>query len=159
MNRASRGKRGTNRRGSGGLLRRSGRDRRGWRGGFGGRYGGRLFRDDGGLGLGGLFRGLFGGGRTRYFARFGSGRLCLCLWLGGFLVLLERLFLIGGRAVRARGMFFAEQAAQVQNHVVFERAGVRLLIGDAKFGEPVQQFVRFHFQLPRQLIDSNLLHR
>ncbi len=53
----------------------------------------------------------------------------------------------------------AVQAAQLDGHVFIDRAGVRLLFGDAQFREPVQDFVSLHFQLPRQLVDSNLLHR
>jgi hypothetical protein len=34
-----------------------------------------------------------------------------------------------------------------------------LFFRDAQFGEPLQYFVSFDFQLPRQLVDSNLLHR
>jgi len=36
---------------------------------------------------------------------------------------------------------------------------VRLFFLHAQFGEPVQNFVSFDFQLPRQLVDPNLLHR
>ena len=51
------------------------------------------------------------------------------------------------------------QPAQLDGHVFVDGAGVRLLFGDAQFGEPVQDFVSLDFQLPRQLVDSNLLHR
>jgi len=36
---------------------------------------------------------------------------------------------------------------------------VGLLFGDPEIGEQVQNLVGLDFQLPRQLIDSNLLHR
>jgi hypothetical protein len=36
---------------------------------------------------------------------------------------------------------------------------MRLLFLDAQFREPIEDFVSLHFQLPRQLIDPNLLHR
>jgi hypothetical protein len=36
---------------------------------------------------------------------------------------------------------------------------MRLLLADAKLGEPVEYFVSLHFQLSRQLVDPNLLHR
>ena len=35
---------------------------------------------------------------------------------------------------------------------------MRLLFRDAQFGEPLQNFMSFNFQLPCQLIDANLLH-
>src|ERR1035437_3463214 len=36
---------------------------------------------------------------------------------------------------------------------------MRLFFRDAQFGEPLQYFVSLDFQLPRQLVDTNLLHR
>jgi hypothetical protein len=36
---------------------------------------------------------------------------------------------------------------------------MRLLFGDAEFRKAVQDFVGLDFQLSRQLVDSNLLHR
>jgi hypothetical protein len=51
------------------------------------------------------------------------------------------------------------QAAQLDGYVFIDRAGVRLLFGDAQLREPVEDFMSFHFQLPRQLVDTNLLHR
>src|SRR5450759_290215 len=36
---------------------------------------------------------------------------------------------------------------------------MRLFFRDAQFGEPLQYFVSLDFQLPRQLVYSNLLHR
>jgi hypothetical protein len=50
-------------------------------------------------------------------------------------------------------------AAQLENHVVVERAGMRLFVGDAEFGKTLQYFVSFHFQLSRQLVNSDLSHR
>jgi hypothetical protein len=50
-------------------------------------------------------------------------------------------------------------AAQFADYVVFQRTGVRLFIGDAEFGELLQYFVSFDFQLPRQLVNSDLSHR
>ena len=51
------------------------------------------------------------------------------------------------------------EAAQPDGHVLIDGAGVRLLFGDAEFGEALQYFVGLDFQLPRQLVDPNLLHR
>lgn len=38
-------------------------------------------------------------------------------------------------------------------------AGVRLFFGDAEFREQVQYLVGLNFQLPRQLVNSDLSHR
>jgi hypothetical protein len=53
----------------------------------------------------------------------------------------------------------AIQSPQLDRDVLIDRAGVRLLLADAQFGEPVQDLVSFHFQLPGQLVNPNLLHR
>jgi hypothetical protein len=50
-------------------------------------------------------------------------------------------------------------AAQLKHYVVVQRAGVRLFIRDAQFGELLQYFVSLNFQLPRQLVNSDLSHR
>ena len=57
------------------------------------------------------------------------------------------------------GHVVSVQPAQLDGDVFIDGAGVRLLLGDAQFGEPVQNFVSLDFQLPRQLVDPNLLHR
>jgi hypothetical protein len=51
------------------------------------------------------------------------------------------------------------QTAQLDRHVFIDGAGVRLLLSDAQFEEPIQYFVSLDFQFPRQLVDANLLHR
>jgi hypothetical protein len=51
------------------------------------------------------------------------------------------------------------EAAKPYRRVFVDRAGVRLLFRDAHFGEPLQDLVSLDFQLSRQLVDSNLLHR
>jgi hypothetical protein len=50
-------------------------------------------------------------------------------------------------------------AAKLDRHVFIDGAGVRLLFSDAKPGEQVQYFMGLHFQLPRQLVNSDLSHR
>ena len=52
-----------------------------------------------------------------------------------------------------------EDTAQAHRYVFVDRAGMGLLFGDPQFGEPVKDFVRLDFQLPRQLINANLLHK
>jgi hypothetical protein len=51
------------------------------------------------------------------------------------------------------------QPAQLDGDVLVDRAGVRLLLGYAQFGEPIENLVSLNFQLTRQLIDANLSHR
>jgi hypothetical protein len=49
--------------------------------------------------------------------------------------------------------------AKLDDGFFVDGAGVRLLFGDAKLGEQVQYFVGLDFQLPRQLVNSDLSHR
>jgi len=51
------------------------------------------------------------------------------------------------------------QPAQSDRHVFVDGAGVRFLLDDSQFREPIQNLVSLDFQLSRQLVDSNLLHR
>jgi hypothetical protein len=62
----------------------------------------------------------------------------------------------GGGGNRA---FLSVIAAQLEDDVVVKGAGVRFLVRDAEFGEPLQYFVSFDFQLSRQLVNSDLSHR
>jgi len=120
----------------------------------------------------------FSGCRRRLFARrgfvLGGGR-----GVGGFrfdCALRLRLSIRNGRRLRRRGnpvlrrifmfaggcrarILVSVVAAQLEDHVVLKRTGVRLFVGDAEFGEPLQYFVSFNFQLPRQLVNSDLSHR
>jgi len=60
-----------------------------------------------------------------------------------------------------RGRLFrvsAEMVAHQNRLVLFERTGVRLLLGDPDFGEHVENRLAFHFQLACQIVDSNLTH-
>jgi hypothetical protein len=60
---------------------------------------------------------------------------------------------------RQRGMRFATVVpAQLIGFVFVDRARVSDLFGNAKFVQLVDDLARLHFQLPRQLIDSNLTH-
>jgi hypothetical protein len=49
-------------------------------------------------------------------------------------------------------------AAEIQHHVVVERTGVGLLIGDAQFRQQLQNDVRLDFEFPSQLVDANFTH-
>ena len=42
--------------------------------------------------------------------------------------------------------------------MVFQRTGVRLLLGDAYFRKYIEDRFAFYFQLPGQIVDSNLTH-
>jgi hypothetical protein len=42
--------------------------------------------------------------------------------------------------------------------MVFKRAGMRLLLGDAHFGQHIEDCFAFYFQLSRQIVNSNLTH-
>ena len=42
--------------------------------------------------------------------------------------------------------------------MVFQRTGVRLFFGDAHFRKYVENRFAFYFQLPGQIVDSNLTH-
>jgi len=70
---------------------------------------------------------------------------------------LGRGFVLGGGG--RLGILMPVVAAQLVHYVVVQRAGVRLFIRDAQFGELLQYFVSLNFQLPRQLVNSDLSHR
>jgi len=61
-----------------------------------------------------------------------------------------------GRSVRLAG------SAEVDPHffrfVVFERAGMSFLLGDADFGKHIENRFALDFQFPGQIVDSNLTH-
>jgi hypothetical protein len=69
----------------------------------------------------------------------------------------------GGVAASRRGggpgSVATVMAAKLNGRVFVDGTGVRLFFGDAKLGEEVQYLVGLHFQLPRQLINSDLSHR
>jgi hypothetical protein len=110
--------------------------------------------------------GLFGGS-LRHGRRFGL-RLRGYPFFSGRRGLLGHRFPIFSRLL-AGGRFFNSglgtrcvepvQPPELHRHVFINRAGVRLLLRDAELGKPLQYFVGFHFQLPRQLVDTNLFHR
>jgi hypothetical protein len=52
-----------------------------------------------------------------------------------------------------------EAVTQGERHVFVDRAGMRFLLLHAQLREHVENNARFHFQFPRQLIDSNFFHR
>jgi hypothetical protein len=52
----------------------------------------------------------------------------------------------------------AEMGANFLGFVLFERTGVRFLLGDTDFSQHIENRFAFDFQLPGQIIDSNLTH-
>ena len=47
----------------------------------------------------------------------------------------------------------------LQNHIVFQRTGVGLLLLDPELGQQVKDYVGLDFKLPGQLIDANFTHK
>jgi len=67
----------------------------------------------------------------------------------------------GARSFRGCGGFFrvsAEIFADQHRFVLFDGAGVRLLLGYSDLGERVKNRFALNFQLSRQVVDSNLAH-
>jgi hypothetical protein len=57
------------------------------------------------------------------------------------------------------GNLMTEEAAQFEGDIFVDRAGVGFLLCHAQFGKLVQDLVCLDFQLPSQLINTNLLHK
>jgi len=51
-----------------------------------------------------------------------------------------------------------EMRSDLFGFVLFQRTGMRLLLGDPDFGEHIENGFAFYFQLPGQIVDSNLTH-
>ena len=52
----------------------------------------------------------------------------------------------------------AKVGADLLRLVLFQRAGMRLLLGDADFGQHIENRLALDFQFSRQIVDSNLTH-
>ena len=57
------------------------------------------------------------------------------------------------------GHIMAVVPPQLQRYILVNLAGVRLFLGNAQFREQLQNLVSLHFQLPRQLVNTNLSHK
>jgi hypothetical protein len=61
-----------------------------------------------------------------------------------------------------RRLFHRRLASEAPPHydhlIVFERTGMRLLLGDAQFREHLEDRAGFNFQFPSQLVDANFAH-
>jgi len=64
----------------------------------------------------------------------------------------------GGRLGRLPD-FEAEVLPYLVDEIIVQRAGMGELLENSHLRERFDNFFRFHFELPRQLIDSNLLHK
>ncbi len=67
----------------------------------------------------------------------------------------------GTRRPGRRGLCLSS-SAEVSPHffcfVFFDRTGMRLLLGDADYYQDIENRSTFNFQLPGQIVDSNLTH-
>jgi hypothetical protein len=52
----------------------------------------------------------------------------------------------------------AQIGSQLLRFMLFHGTGVRLLLSDAYFGKCVENRFAFNFQLPGQIVNSNLAH-
>jgi hypothetical protein len=71
-----------------------------------------------------------------------------------------RLGTAGARGFRRRGTFprCAEVRSNFFSFVVFQGTGMRLFLGDPNFRQHVENGFAFDFQLPGQIVNSNLAH-
>src|SRR5581483_8800110 len=65
------------------------------------------------------------------------------------------LFVTDFMPARAIG---AKVSANQFRNVVIQRAGVRLLVRDSKLREQVENLLRLHLELSRQLVNADFLH-
>jgi hypothetical protein len=64
----------------------------------------------------------------------------------------------GGPAGSLRSAAGAEAGTDLVRFMVFERTGMALLLGDSNFRKYIENRFTFDFQLPCQIVDSNLAH-
>jgi hypothetical protein len=85
---------------------------------------------------------------------FAAGMMCFAI---GALRSVPSVFGAGPLArwsVRSKKPF-----AKLKRDIFIYRAGVRFLLLHAQFGQHFDDHARFYFKLPRQLVDSDFLHR
>jgi hypothetical protein len=71
----------------------------------------------------------------------------------------RRGFFVARNGGRGRAACLAVYALPyLQRYVVVERAGVRLLVGNAQLGQRLEDHVGLYFELAGQLIDANFTH-
>jgi len=74
---------------------------------------------------------------------------------------LVRFAASGTRASGGSGLRFGacpKMGPHFLRFMVFKRTGMRLLLGDTDFRENVENSFTFDFQLPSQIVNSNLAH-
>jgi hypothetical protein len=94
-----------------------------------------------------LKTGRLGGGDPRSFCHF--RRRVLRSFLGGRPIL---------RCV-SRSVLTRNPPPDLQGHVVVQRAGMCFFVANTEFWQQIKNYVGFHFQLTRQLVNANLTHR
>jgi hypothetical protein len=81
---------------------------------------------------------------------------------GVVMILFLTILACGARAIPAAGKrrmgFTLVIPAQLIGLILVDRTGVGDFLGNAELMQLVDDLARLHFQLPRQLIDSNLTH-
>ncbi len=100
------------------------------------------------------------GGRLRSFCyRFMLGSGGRARRLGGsFGHVLDRGFRFHRGGARRPVRFLGQPALDLYGDRFIDRAGVGFLFNDAQAGEHVEDHVRFHLELARQLVNSNFDH-
>ena len=124
---------------------------------------------DGGARLVERFRGLFGRrfrlDRGHFGPRFGLHSLprrCIVLDRRGrlFRLMLVLCIAVISAAARPVRVGRAQHLFDGDGYILIDRAGVRLLLLDAQARQQLEDPVRFHFEFPSQLVNSDLqLHR
>jgi hypothetical protein len=69
------------------------------------------------------------------------------------------IFLFHGCRIPKVRMGTRQQIAQLERHILIHRAGMRFLLLHAQFRQHFDDHAGFNFKLPRQLVDSDFLHR
>jgi hypothetical protein len=67
-----------------------------------------------------------------------------------------RNFACGGRGISVG--FAGHASADLQSHVVVERAGMRFFVANAQLRQRLKNYVRLYFELAGQLINANFTH-
>ncbi len=95
-------------------------------------------------------------GRRRMGIAFGMSRRGFVM-SGAFLLMGVA---VGGACQSLRGHSrTGETPLQFNSDIFIDRAGMRLFLVHAHFGQQIEYDARLHFKFPRQLVDSDLLHR
>jgi hypothetical protein len=69
------------------------------------------------------------------------------------------IFFFRGRRIPQVRMGTHQQVTKLERHILIYRAGMRFLLMHAQFRQHFDDHAGFDFKLPRQLVDSDFLHR